>query len=1051
LANNVSVKDATGTTQTFKTTDNTGVHTSHVNVDTTVLPTGAATEATLATRLTESDFDTKTGALTETAPATDTASSGLNGRLQRIAQRLTSLIAQLPAALVGGRLDVNLGAAPATVTVTGTVTANAGSGTLAVDSELPAAAALADNAANPTAPAVGAFNTIWDGVTWDRAPGNSTDGALVNLGANNDVVVSGTVTANLAAGTNNIGDVDVLTVPAPLNLTGGGVEASALRVTIANDSTGVVSVDDNGGSLTVDGTVTANIGTAANLTESLVDDAAFTPAVSRVLPVGFEFDDTTPDSVNEGDIGAARMSANRNQYVTIRDGAGNERGVNVTASNALTVDGSAVTQPVSGTVTANLAAGTNNIGDVDVVTVPAPLNLTGGGVEASALRVTIANDSTGVVSVDDNGGSLTIDGTVTANAGTNLNTSALNLEATQADVRTAVQLIDNLVLVEDAAAAGGESGVQVLAVRKDTGGTLASADSDFTPLQTDASGNLRVNVAAGGAGDGAILDGVSSSIKATVFDFTNSNPLAVRLTDTNGDYVGAGGGTQYTVNAVAPADPVGTALVAERDDQLSTLSEVEGDWTNARATSRGALWVAIPDTNGDPITSFGGGTQYTEDAAAAADPTGTALIMVRDDVLSAQTTADGDNVAARGTDKGELYVKHVDAIPVTDNAGSLTVDNAALSVVGGGAEASALRVTLANDSTGVVSVDDNGGSLTVDGTVAVAGVVDTELPAAAALADNTANPTAPAVGAFLMGFDGTNWDRVQMGGAASGALKVDGSAVTQPVSAASLPLPTGASTLTEQQTQTTALQLIDNIVHTEDEASADGHSGALILARRTATPANTSGADLDYEALQMNNGRLWVDPSGVTLTVGSHAVTNAGTFAVQASGDVAHDGADSGNPVKQGRKAIAHGANPTAVAANDRTDLYANRAGIPFSIGGHPNIVTIEAAYTAAQTDAALVTVAGGLKIVVTQIQMTADNANTVDVGFRVGFGATTTPTTTGVVLTHPGVAAGSGVSRGDGSGIIGIGADGEDLRITSEVPTGGSIRVLTAYYTIES
>ena len=39
------------------------------------------------------------GSLTETAPTTDTASSGLNGRLQRIAQRLTSLIALLPAAL----------------------------------------------------------------------------------------------------------------------------------------------------------------------------------------------------------------------------------------------------------------------------------------------------------------------------------------------------------------------------------------------------------------------------------------------------------------------------------------------------------------------------------------------------------------------------------------------------------------------------------------------------------------------------------------------------------------------------------------------------------------------------------------------------------------------------------------------------------------------------------------------------------------------------------------------------------------------------------------
>lgn len=39
------------------------------------------------------------GALTETAPASDTASSGLNGRLQRIAQRITSLIALLPSSI----------------------------------------------------------------------------------------------------------------------------------------------------------------------------------------------------------------------------------------------------------------------------------------------------------------------------------------------------------------------------------------------------------------------------------------------------------------------------------------------------------------------------------------------------------------------------------------------------------------------------------------------------------------------------------------------------------------------------------------------------------------------------------------------------------------------------------------------------------------------------------------------------------------------------------------------------------------------------------------
>lgn len=57
------------------------------------------------------------------------------------------------------------------------------------------------------------------------------------------------------------------------------------------------------------------------------------------------------------------------------------------------------------------------------------------------------------------------------------------------------------------------------------------------------------------------------------------------------------------------------------------------------------------------------------------------------------------------------------ALPIQDGGNSITVDNTVLSVVGGGTEATAQRVTIASDSTGVVSVDDNGGSLTVDGTV----------------------------------------------------------------------------------------------------------------------------------------------------------------------------------------------------------------------------------------------------------------------------------------------------------------------------------------------
>jgi hypothetical protein len=129
-----------------------------ITVDGTVAVTGAG-DATAANQIA---LNTLTGAVTETAPATDTASSGLNGRLQRIAQRITSLITalgspfqaggsigntafgvnnaagasavniqdggnsvtvdspQLPAALVTGRLDVNVGArAVSTPTKTG--------------------------------------------------------------------------------------------------------------------------------------------------------------------------------------------------------------------------------------------------------------------------------------------------------------------------------------------------------------------------------------------------------------------------------------------------------------------------------------------------------------------------------------------------------------------------------------------------------------------------------------------------------------------------------------------------------------------------------------------------------------------------------------------------------------------------------------------------------------------------------------------------------------------------------------------------------------------
>ena len=100
-----------------------------------------------------------------------------------------------------------------------------------------------------------------------------------------------------------------------------------------------VSIIDQGAAGGAESLVDSTNPLYTQLRSEQVDDAAFTPATSRVAMAGATFDDATPDSVDEGDGGALRMSARRELYSQIRDAAGNERGANVNASNQLAVAG----------------------------------------------------------------------------------------------------------------------------------------------------------------------------------------------------------------------------------------------------------------------------------------------------------------------------------------------------------------------------------------------------------------------------------------------------------------------------------------------------------------------------------------------------------------------------------------------------------------------------------------------------------------------------------------------------------------------------------------
>lgn len=319
-------------------------------------------------------------------------------------------------------------------------------------------------------------------------------------------------------------------------------------------------------------------------------------------------------------------------------------------------------------------------------------------------------------------------------------------------------------------------------------------------------------------------------------------------------------------------------------------------------------------------------------------------------------------------------------------------------------------------------------------TVVIAGIAPNGVPIPVKVdADGNFNISVSASVAFVDGQgdsildDATNSMRVNVvaGGAGGGAVTVaDGDDVTQGALADAIVAAGAAGSLSAKLRRAT--QGLEDL------------KTLIVLAA-----GNNNIGDVDIASLP-NEGQQTMANSISVAIASDQSVVGIG-------GNVAHSAADSGNPIKVGYKAIAHGTNPTAVDAAERTDAYANRAGIPFSIGGHPNIVTLEAAYTAAQTDTAIITVGAGVKIVVTAIEVTLDEATTVGVGYRIGFGTANTPTTTGVVSSHPGLVAGSGVVKGSGAGIIGIGADGEDLRITSEVPTTGSLRVVVTYYTIES
>jgi hypothetical protein len=255
--------------------------------------------------------------------------------------------------------------------------------TVTVETELPAAAALTDDFANPTAPGVGAFGMLWDGATWDRMKGDATDGVLVNLGTNNDVSITG----SLPAGSNEIGGVDIVdalfsagegtALPTELVVVAGDDGTDTHPLQVAADGDLKVTLDSEEVALAAG---TNNIGDVDVLTAPYSDGfggASGEPSEAVLI-----------SGTNNTDTYALLCDTNGRLSVDINSGGGGPEDTDddVVAGGQTAALGIALgygwdgtqwerlTTDASGSLDVNvtlaLPAGDNNIGNVDIVTAP---------------------------------------------------------------------------------------------------------------------------------------------------------------------------------------------------------------------------------------------------------------------------------------------------------------------------------------------------------------------------------------------------------------------------------------------------------------------------------------------------------------------------------------------------------------------------------------------------------------------------------------------------------------------------------------------------------
>lgn len=193
--------------------------------------------------------------------------------------------------------------------------------------------------------------------------------------------------------------------------------------------------------------------------------------------------------------------------------------------------------------------------------------------------------------------------------------------------------------------------------------------------------------------DGALLDGTSASIRATVKDYTNANPLTVIAVDTNGDPTSSGGTVQYAEDTASVAGEQVVMTGAVRNDVRGSLVNADGDRSELQVNFAGDLRVedVVGQAYLSAILTINGTIEADIQAGNASL---TSIESKTPNLVGGRQPVDGSGVTQPVSVAGTVAVSLAATSNVNlDKVNNSNVGLANTGVVGGGTQ----RVTLATD------------------------------------------------------------------------------------------------------------------------------------------------------------------------------------------------------------------------------------------------------------------------------------------------------------------------------------------------------------------